>query len=49
MIIAIIVAWVLAVSPHDCHAVIRPLFGVDSDSPIGYGIDGAKITAKCIF
>jgi hypothetical protein len=50
-VVAVLLAIVLALAtnPHDCHVIAAPLFGADVDSPAGVGIDGARITTKCIF
>ena len=43
------IAVTLAAHPHDCHVSVQPVFGPDLDSPIGVGVDGARVSTKCIF
>ena len=51
VLIALVIALALdvAVQPMECHLIARPVFGPDADSPIGVGVDGARITEKCVF
>ena len=47
--LALLVALVISVQPHDCQVSLRPMLGPDPDGPAGIGVDGAKVTMKCIF
>ena len=51
VVLAVLLALLLtlAAQSHDCNVSAQPLIGPDIDSPIGVGVDGARITAKCIF
>ena len=49
MIVLIVLAIAMSLPVPDCHVSVRPMFGPDADSPIGVGIDGARVTTKCVF
>ncbi len=51
VVLAVLLALVLtlAAQPHDCSVSAQPLIGPDIDSPIGVGVDGARVSTKCIF